>query len=749
MPTQRTPQDALRYHAEPRPGKIEVVATKPFSTQADLSLAYSPGVAEPCREIARDPDLAFRYTARGNLVGVVTNGTAVLGLGNIGPLAGKPVMEGKGVLFKRFAGIDVFDIELDAPDPEDVIRAVKAMAPTFGAINLEDIAAPHCFEIEQRLREELDIPVFHDDQHGTAVITCAGLLNALELQGKRPEDARVAFCGAGAAAVAIARLAWRLGIRPENTFMADVHGVLYAGRDKLHPYMADFIRDTDARTVADIMRGADVFVGVSVAGTVTPAMVASMAPRPILFALANPDPEITYEAALAVRDDLIMATGRSDFPNQINNVLGFPYIFRGALDVRARKITEGMLLAASDALARLAREPVPDDVLRAYGLEALEYGHTYIIPKPFDPRALTWVATAVARAAEADGVARQPITDLEGYERRLRALQGPSYAVIDPLRLQARKLQRRIAFAEGTEPKIIQAADQLARAGVCVPVLLGHRELILRAAAQLRVDPSLFEIHDPEREDPHKDMADRLWQLRQRKGLTRGVARLQILNRHVYAMMLLHEGRVDGVVAGLTAPYPEVVRPALQILGPRTPGGTVSGVYAMAFRSRVLFFGDCTVNIEPTPEQLADIAVNTAAVAQAFRIEPRVALLSFSNFGDVRHARVDHIPRALRLLKQREVGFQVDGEMQANVAMEAAMRAANYPFCEVEGEPTVLIFPDLQSGNIAYKLLASVGGATAIGPILVGVSKPVGALSMGSDVPSIVDVATITASLEV
>jgi len=741
--------EALRYHAEPTPGKIEVVSTKPFATQQDLSLAYTPGVAEPCRQIARDPELAYRYTAKGNLVAVVTNGTAVLGLGNIGPLAGKPVMEGKGVLFKRFGGVDVFDIELDAADPELFIATVKALAPTFGGINIEDVASPHCFEIEERLSAELDIPVFHDDQHGTAIISCAGLINAAELQGKALGDMKVVVGGAGAAAVAIARLAWKLGINPDTTFMVDSRGVIHHERTGLDRHKLLFQRTTDARTLADIMVGADLFIGVSVANTVTPEMVASMADRPIMFALANPDPEIAYPTAAAVRSDLIMATGRSDYPNQINNVLGFPYIFRGALDVRARKINTAMKLAAVDALARLAREPVPDDVLRAYGLEKLEFGREYIIPKPFDPRALTRVATAVARGACESGVARHMITDWDAYEHHLLSYQGPSYSVIDPLRLRARKLGRRIAFAEGTEPKIIRAAAQVAREGVCVPILLGDRDLILSTAEQIHVDPSVFEIHDPREEDPDKKLADELWALRERRGVNQGVARALIVNRHYYATMLLHRGDVDGIIGGLTAPYPEVLRPALQLLARRANTPLVSAVYVMAFRNRVLFFGDCTVNIDPTAEQLADIAINTARVARAFNIEPRVAFLSFSNFGEVRHPSVTKVQRAMAILRDRDVDFVFDGEMQANVAMDTALREHSYPFCELKGEPTVLVFPHLQSGNIAYKLLSTLGGATAIGPILVGLDKPVGALQMGCDVQSIVDMATLTASLDV
>ncbi len=740
-------EDALRYHELPIPGKTEVVPTKPCQTQRDLSLAYSPGVAEPCRVIQKDPLAAYKYTNKGNLVAVVTNGTAVLGLGNIGALAGKPVMEGKGVLFKRFAGVDVFDIELDCSDPEQFIAAVKAMEPTFGGINLEDVKAPECFYIEQRLTEEMDIPVFHDDQHGTAIISCAGLLNALEIQEKKIEEIRVVIGGAGAAAIAITNLAIRLGVDRKNVMMCDSRGVIHDERTNLTETKLAFAHKTSARTLADAMEGADVFLGVSVAGTVTADMVRSMAPRPIIFALANPDPEIPYPEAREVRSDLIMATGRSDYPNQVNNVLGFPYVFRGALDVRARKISEEMKLAAVHALADLTHLPVPDDVLRAYNISSLEFGPEYIIPKPFDPRVLTTLAPAVAKAACDSGVARQPIHDWDGYVRQLEKLQGPSYAVIEPLRYKAQELSKRLAFAEGEEVRIIRAARTLADQGICRPVLVGRPETIEREAAALGFSLDGIEVHDPHDRETRDAYAERLWKLRERKGVHLRMAKQLVRNRNYYTMMMHHEGRVDGVLSGYSAPYPEVLRPALQVLGKARPNGVVSGVYAMAFRNRVLFFGDCTVNIQPTAKQLAAIAYNTAAVARTFHIEPRVAFLSFSNFGDVRHERVDKVREALTIIRASEPDFEVEGEMQANVALNVDLRERVYPFAKLTGEPTVLIFPDLQSGNIAYKLLESLGGATAIGPILVGVGGAVTVLQMGSTVDTIVDMATITANM--
>lgn len=740
-------EDALRYHEEPIPGKTEVVPTKPCQTQRDLSLAYSPGVAEPCRVIQQDPLAAYKYTNKGNLVAVVTNGTAVLGLGNIGALAGKPVMEGKGVLFKRFAGVDVFDIELDCADPEAFIAAVKAMEPTFGGINLEDVKAPECFYIEQRLTEEMDIPVFHDDQHGTAIISCAGLMNALEIQGKNIGDVRVVIGGAGAAAIAITNLAIRLGVDPDKVLMCDSRGVIHDGRTNLSETKMAFVRETDARSLADALDGADVFLGVSVAGTVTQDMVRSMAPNPIIFAMANPDPEIPYPDAKEARPDLIMATGRSDYPNQVNNVLGFPYVFRGALDVRARKISEEMKLAAVHALAELTHEPVPDNVLRAYNIESLEFGPEYIIPKPFDPRVLTSVAPAVAKAACDSGVARQPMQDWDAYVGQLEKLQGPSYAVIEPLRYKAQSLQRRLAFAEGEEVRVIRAARALADQGICRPVLVGRPETIEREADGLGFSLDGIEVHDPHNRNAREMFAERLWRLRSRKGVHLRMARQLIRNRNYYTMMMHHEGMVDGVLSGYSAPYPEVLRPALQCLGKARPNGVVSGVYAMAFRNRVIFFGDCTVNIEPTAKQLVAIAYNTAAVARTFHLEPRVAFLSFSNFGDVNHPRAHKVQEALRIMRATEPDFQVDGEMQANVALNVDLRERVYPFCELEGEPSVLIFPDLESGNIAYKLLSTLGGATAIGPILVGVGGAVTVLQMGSTVDTIVDMATITANM--
>jgi len=737
--------DVLRYHEAPRPGKLEVVPSKPCQNQRDLSLAYTPGVALPCRRIEANPDDAYRYTMKGNLVAVVTNGSAVLGLGNIGPLASKPVMEGKGVLFKRFAGIDVFDIELDAPDTETFIDTVRALAPTFGGINLEDIAAPACFEIEDRLSSELDIPVFHDDQHGTAIIVCAALKNALRLQNKQFDDVSVVIAGAGAAAVAIAKLMFSLGVDPARTLMCDSRGVIHDEREDLSRHKAEFARPTAARTLADAMRGTDVFIGVSVGGTVDQDMVRSMAPCPIVMALANPDPEITFPDACAARDDLIMATGRSDYPNQVNNVLGFPFLFRGALDVRARAINEAMKHAAVEALARLARKPVPQRVLRAYGLEELEFGPEYIIPKPLDGRVLLEVAPAVAQAAIDSGVARDTIDDVEAYVSRLASIQGPAYAVLEPLRAEARTNLKRIAFPEGTRSRIVQAAARLVDEELAEPILIGDRDEIVAQLREFRIPEDAIEIHDPRQSDARDTYAESFWKLRQRKGATRDAARLRMTNPFYYTAMMLRHGDVDGVVAGHSIQYPSAIRPALRCLG--TDGaGVLTGVYALAFRDRLLFAADCTINIDPSADELCEIAFHAARVARAFDVDPVVAMLSFSSFGSVRHPRVERIQEAVRLVKAQNPDFPIDGEFQANVAFERELRERDFPFCDIDSDPNVLIFPDLESGNIGYNLLSTIGGATAIGPILVGLNGAYAALRMGVDVDNIVDMAVITAA---
>lgn len=739
---------ALEYHSRGRKGKIEVVPSKPCDTQRDLSLAYTPGVAEPCRVIYKDPEAVYQYTAKGNLVAVVTNGTAVLGLGDIGPMAGKPVMEGKGVLFKRFADIDVFDIELDANDPKLVIQVVKALGPTFGGINLEDIKAPECFEIEETLAAEMDIPVFHDDQHGTAIISAAAFLNALEITGRRIEDVKVVFSGAGAASIATARLYVSMGVRKENILLTDSNGVVYEGRTKgMNQYKAMFAQPTERRTLADAMVDADAFIGCSAAGLVTQDMVKSMAPRPIVFAMANPDPEIRYEDALEARSDVIMATGRSDYPNQVNNVLGFPFIFRGALDVRARKINEEMKLAAVRALAELAKADVPDQVLRAYGLTSLHFGPEYLIPKPFDPRVLLSVAPAVAKAAMDSGVARLPIADFDAYREKLERILGPIQEVMRPIIHKAKANPKRIVFPEGNEEKILRACQILVDDKLATPILLGREAEIRGKIEALRLDLPHVEIVDPEQSAYRKAYVDGFFSLRGRKGLTRTDCSRLMLSRTHFGCMMVRQGDADGLVCGLTKHYQETVRPALQIIGTQGHGTLVSGTYVMIFRDRMLFFADCTVNIEPTAAMLAQIAINTAKVARAFEQVPRVAMLSFSNFGGIKHSLVDKVREAVDQIRVIDPRLEVDGEMQADTAVVRSLVEENFSFCRLTDTANVLIFPDLQSGNIAYKLLQRLGGATAIGPLLIGMNRPVNVLQMGADVQEIVNIAAIT-SLE-
>ncbi len=738
---------ALEYHRRGRPGKLKVEPSKPVGTPRDLSLAYSPGVAAPCLAIATNPDDAFEYTARGNLVAVVSDGSAVLGLGNIGPLAGKPVMEGKAVLFKRFADIDVFDIEVESVSTEDFIATVKSLRPTFGGINLEDIKAPECFTIEKTLQDQLDIPVFHDDQHGTAIIGGAALYNALELVDKQLAEARIVMNGAGAAGIATAELIVAMGAKKANIILCDSRGVIYEGRIAgMNQYKAAFASTTEARTLAEALVDADVFIGVSVAGAVDQDMVRSMARDPIVFALANPDPEITYPDAIAARDDVIMATGRSDYPNQVNNVLGFPFIFRGALDVRARKVNDAMKIAAVEALAALAREEVPDSIRRAYAKKDMRFGREYLIPKPFDRRVLLWVAPAVAKAAVESGVARKNIDDWEAYRNRLERLLGRTHQIMRPLINRARLDPKTIVFPEGARAKIVRAAKNLAEEGICRPVLLAnHREMeytLLKHGLELPdnvlvVDPD----HAPER-DRYQSL---LWEMRKRKGLTPRDASAHLRQRNVYGMMMVKAGDADGIVTGLNYGYAESIRPALQILGPREGVKNVSGLYVMVLQERLLFFADCTVNVNPSAETLAEIAINTAAVARTFDVVPKVALLSFSNFGSTPTPESKRVARAVEILAERGVDFEFDGEMQGDIAFNTDLRDEVFPFCNLQGEPNVLVFPDLQSGNIAYKLLTSLAGATALGPLLVGMSHPVNVLQLGSDAAAIENLATITA----
>ncbi len=737
-------QEALDYHFAARPGKIEVVPTKPCRTQRDLSLAYTPGVAEPCLEIQKNPHDAFKYTARGNLVAVVTNGTAVLGLGHIGALAGKPVMEGKGVLFKRFADIDVFDLEIDSTDPDEIIAVCQLLEPTFGGINLEDIKAPECFYIEEVLKKTMKIPVFHDDQHGTAIISGAALLNALELVGKPIDKVRVVFNGAGASGIACAEHYVRLGVKRESITLVDTKGVIYAGRTEgMNPYKARFAQDTHLRTLAEAMRGADVFVGLSVKGVVTPEMLRQMAPRPIVFAMANPDPEITYEDALSARKDLIMATGRSDYPNQVNNVLGFPFIFRGALDVRATAINEEMKLAATRALAALAKEDVPDSVCRAYGVERLRFGSDYIIPKPFDPRVLVWEAAAVAQAAMESGVAQEPV-NLAEYRERLERLLGKAHEVMRMMIHKAQAKPRRVVFPEGENEKILRASHILVDEKIAKPILLGNESAIRAKAAGLDIPLDGIQIVDPSQSAKRELYIEELYRLRQRRGVTLSEARELVANRNMFGSLMVHLGDADALVSGVTQHFPDTIRPALQVIKVREDLHKVSGLYAMITRRGDLYFlADCSVNIEPSAEDLAEIALCAAQTARRFDITPRVALLSFSNFGSTKHPLTEKVRRAVELVKQADPTLMVDGEMMADTAVVPEILQETYPFSELRGGANVLVFPDLASANTSYKLLARIGGVETIGPILMGMSKSVHMLPRGAEVEEIVNIAAI------
>ena len=737
-------QDALDYHSLPRPGKIAVVPTKPLANQRDLSLAYSPGVAEPCLEIEKDPEEAYRYTSRGNLVAVVTNGTAVLGLGNIGPLAGKPVMEGKANLFKQFADIDVFDLEVDSQKPEDVIRFCQLLEPSVGGINLEDIKAPDCFEIEETLRKTMRIPVFHDDQHGTAIISGAALINALEVVGKKLEEVRVVFSGAGASALATAMHYVRLGVKREHIVMCDRAGVIYEGRDgHMDPYKARFASATAARTITDALVGADVFVGLSAAGAVTKEMIAPMARDPIIFALANPTPEILPEEVAAVRDDAIVATGRSDYANQVNNVLGFPFIFRGALDARATEVNEEMKMAATRALAMLAREPVPESVARRYGLKKVKFGRQYLIPFPFDPRVLLWVAPAVAWAAVASGVAKEFI-DVDSYREQLEARLGRARGILRGIINRAMSDPRRVVLAEGEDRRTIRAARILVDDSIAIPILLGNRDRIRRKAESEQVALDDIEIEDPAEASPRREaFATHLWERRQRKGMSLAEASRRLYNPNYYGCVMVATGAADAMLSGATTTYPETLRPALEVIGAHPKAGLVSGMYMLVFDKRIVFCADTTVNFQPNSEQLAQIGYSAARIVRALGEMPRVAMLSFSNFGSVRGEESARVARAVELLRQRDPNLMVDGEMQADTAVDAATLTESFPFSSLKEPANVLIFPNLSAGNIAYKLLHHLGGATAIGPILVGMAKPVHVLEQGADVQDIVNMAAV------
>ncbi|TYZ13429.1 NADP-dependent malic enzyme [Hymenobacter lutimineralis] len=739
-------QEALDYHSQSPAGKIEVIPTKPVSTQLDLALAYSPGVAEPCKEIAADKDAVYKYTAKGNLVAVISNGTAVLGLGNIGPEASKPVMEGKGVLFKKFAGIDCFDIEIDATDPDEFIRIVKALEPTFGGINLEDIKAPECFRIETELRDKVNIPLMHDDQHGTAIISSAALLNALEVVGKKIEEVKVVVSGAGAAAISCLRLYLELGLRLENIVVFDKDGIIHPGRTDLASLQLQFATSRAITTLGEALDGADVFLGLSAANVLPAELLLKMAPNPIVFALANPDPEIAYEVAMATRPDIIMATGRSDHPNQVNNVLGFPYIFRGALDVRATGINEAMKLAAVRALSDLAKEPVPDMVNRAYGDNTLSFGRTYLIPKPLDPRLITAISPAVAKAAMDSGVARVHITDWPAYEDELRSRLGVNQKLMNRITNAAKSNPKRVVFAEGDTYKILKAAQILQDEGIAQPILLGNRNKIARLAAENNLDLEGCEIIDILHEEAKREQyAELLYEKRQRRGMTRYEGRRLLRERNYYGSMMLENGEADAFITGLSKDYGKSIIPSLQAIGVAEGVKRVASMYIIQHKKGPYFFADTTVNIDPTAEEMVDIIGLTANAVRFFDTEPRVAVISYSNFGSNPGELPDKARRATELAKQRYPELILDGEMQANTALNPELLQEQYPFSELadKGGANTLIFPNVISGNIAYKVIQEIGGAEVIGPVLMGMRKPVHILQLGASVREIVNMAAI------
>jgi malate dehydrogenase (oxaloacetate-decarboxylating)(NADP+) len=740
-------EEALEYHSKGKPGKIEVVPTKEAKTQRDLSLAYSPGVAEPCKEIALNKEDVYKYTAKGNLVAVITNGTAVLGLGNIGPEASKPVMEGKGVLFKVFADIDVFDIEINETDPEKFVQIVKALEPTFGGINLEDIKAPECFYIERQLRASLKIPVMHDDQHGTAIISSAALMNALELQRKKIDKVRFVINGAGAAAMACSKLYVALGAKPENFIVFDKDGVLHKGRTDLEEDQLVFAIDKPDITLEKAMIDADVFVGLSVGNTVTPDMVKSMAKKPIVFAMANPDPEITFDAATAVRDDLIMATGRSDYPNQVNNVLGFPFIFRGALDVRATQINEEMKLAAVRAIATLAKTPVPDIVNMAYNEKNISFGPRYIIPKPLDPRLLSTVAPAVARAAIESNVAQIKIENWETYAIELNKRLGLDNQLMRVLGSKARSDPRRLVFAEADNIKILKVAQILFDEGVAYPILLGNKERIRLTAAANKIDIDEFPIVDPrsdEQDERRKRYTELFFQKRQRRGFNKYESTKIMRDRNYFGCMMVETGEADAMISGLTKNYPDTIRPAIEIIGTEEGVKKIAGMYLMLTKKGPLFLADTTVNFNPTAEELADITLLAAKEVRHFNLVPRIAMLSYSNFGTSNSPEARLVAKATEIVKQKDPDLIVDGEMQASIALNNEILRENYPFSSlVDQEVNTLIFPNLAAGNIAYNILKELGAADAIGPILLGMKKPVHVLQLGSSVRNIYNMALV------
>ena len=746
-----TKEDALRYHAEGRPGKLEVVTTKPHTTQRDLSLAYSPGVAHPCLEIEKNFDDIYKYTSKGNLVAVISNGTAVLGLGDIGAGAGKPVMEGKGFLFKIFADIDVFDIEVDTKNVDALVETVKNIAVTFGGINLEDIKAPECFEVEERLKREVQIPLMHDDQHGTAIICSAGIINALELAGKKLAAAKIVINGAGAAAIACANLIVSLGAKKENMIMLDSKGAIRNGRTDLNKYKAEFATTRDVNTLEDAMREADLFLGLSKANVVSKEMVKSMAKNPIVFAMANPDPEISYDEAMSVRDDLIMATGRSDFPNQVNNVLGFPYIFRGALDVRATCINEEMKLAAVYALARLAKAAVPESVSKAYNVPNLVFGKEYIIPKPLDPRLITTVAPAVAKAAMESGVARKPISDWEQYNLELSQRLGLDNQLLHGLVIKAKQNLKTIVFTEGNNPKILRAANEVLHDGIAHPVLLGNVDEIKQLIAENRFDLGHVPIIDPhskECNDLRNSFAGLIWEKRQRKGITLDEAYELTFNRNYFGIMMVDTGMADAMISGVTSHYGDVMSPALKLIGPKPNLNHISSMYIVMTKRGPLFFADTTVNLDPDVQTLVETTLLTAEEVKKFNIEPVIAMVSYSNFGSVKsseHTRtLDRVRQTIAYLHQNHSELIVDGEIQMNFALNKELRSQKFPFTRLENrDVNTIIFPNLTSGNIAYKMIQEIGGAEVVGPILMGMKKPIHVVPTECSVREIVNMATI------
>jgi malate dehydrogenase (oxaloacetate-decarboxylating)(NADP+) len=736
-------KDAFKYHELGRPGKIEVIPTKPYSTQRDLSLAYTPGVADPCLAIDKNKEDVYKYTAKGNLVAVISNGTAVLGLGNIGAEAGKPVMEGKGLLFKIFADIDVFDIEIDETDTEKLIQTIKAIAPTFGGINLEDIKAPECFEIETRLKEELDIPIMHDDQHGTAIITAAGLLNALEIVNKKIDEIKIVVNGAGASSISCTKLYIRLGAKPENIIMLDSRGVLHTERTDLNETKKQFVVDTPARTLEEAIKGADMFLGLSVGGVLKKDMLLSMADKPIVFALANPNPEIAYDEAMETRSDIVMATGRSDFPNQINNVLGFPFIFRGALDVRAREINDEMKLAASRALAELAKEPVPEEVNLAFKVQNLKFGREYIIPKPMDPRLIERVAPAVARAAMETGVAKEPIEDWNAYIEELQKRLGITNKLHRQMRFACQREPKRVVLADAQRYNMLKAAEIVHNEKLAIPILLGNEEVIRDIIRENELELNGVEIidnKDDKQKKRRREFAEIFYNKQQRNGVTMTAAMDMMLHRHYFGPMLVETGYADAVLLGLTRNYPDSIKSALQVIGKRPSCKTVSAMYIINTKDGPLFLSDCSVNEEPDVENLIDIILHTAEEVKRFKIEPRIALLSYSNFGSNKGPGTERLQEVIGFMHREYPDLIIDGEMQANVALNTELAREHFGFSKLNGAPAnTLIFPNLSAANIAQKLAVEISGGEGIGPVLNGMNKPAHVLRMGSSVKEIVD----------